>query len=47
MFDVPLFLRHKFAQVWALASEKLTSLEIGCVSSVMVTELLSPSLGHH
>ncbi|KAH8510462.1 hypothetical protein H0E87_008137 [Populus deltoides] len=47
MFDVPLFLRHKFAQVWALASEKLTSLEIACVSSVMVTELLSPSLGHH
>ncbi|KAJ6395641.1 hypothetical protein OIU77_020823 [Salix suchowensis] len=47
MFDVPLFLRHNFAQVWALASEKLTSLEIGCVSSVMVTELLIPSLGHH
>ncbi|KAG8644105.1 hypothetical protein MANES_11G098300v8 [Manihot esculenta] len=47
MFDVSLFLRHNFARVWALASEKLTSLEIGYVSSVMVTELLSPSVGPH
>ncbi|KAJ8765107.1 hypothetical protein K2173_010591 [Erythroxylum novogranatense] len=47
MFDVSLFLRHNFAWVWALASEKLTSLEIGYVSSVMVTELLSPNVGSH
>ncbi|XP_065866328.1 F-box/LRR-repeat protein 10 isoform X1 [Euphorbia lathyris] len=47
MFDVSLFLRHNFARVWALASEKLTSLEIGYVSSVMVTELLTPSTGPH
>lgn len=47
MFDVSLFLRHNFARVWALASEKLTSLEIGYISSVMVTELLSPNLGFH
>lgn len=30
-----------------MASENLTSLEIGYVSSVMVTELLSPNLGLH
>ncbi|XVF67987.1 hypothetical protein PTKIN_Ptkin10aG0166100 [Pterospermum kingtungense] len=41
MFDLSLFLRHNFARVWALASEKLISLEIGYISSVMVTELLS------
>ncbi|XP_050231662.1 F-box/LRR-repeat protein 10 [Mercurialis annua] len=45
MLDVSLFLRHNFARVWALASAKLTSLEIGYISSVMVTELLSPSVG--
>ncbi|XWS55132.1 hypothetical protein CRYUN_Cryun10bG0148600 [Craigia yunnanensis] len=47
MFDVSLFLRHNFARVWALASEKLTYLEIGYISSVMVTELLSPIVGPH
>ncbi|WVY97157.1 hypothetical protein V8G54_029308 [Vigna mungo] len=47
MFDVSLFLRHNFARVWASASEKLTSLEIGYISSVTVTELLSPNLGSH
>ncbi|KAF9676199.1 hypothetical protein SADUNF_Sadunf09G0113400 [Salix dunnii] len=47
MFDVSLFLQHNFARVWALVSEKLTSLEIGYVSSVMVTELVAPSLGPH
>ncbi|XP_027365939.1 F-box/LRR-repeat protein 10 [Abrus precatorius] len=47
MFDVSLFLRHNFARVWASASEKLTSLEIGYISSVTVTELLSPNLGPH
>ncbi|XP_044489799.1 F-box/LRR-repeat protein 10 isoform X2 [Mangifera indica] len=45
MFDISIFLRHNFARVWALASSKLTSLEIGYTSSVMVTELLSPNLG--
>lgn len=45
MFDVSLFLHHNFARVWALASEKLTSLEIGYISSVTVTEMLSPNLG--
>ncbi|PON33648.1 F-box domain containing protein [Parasponia andersonii] len=47
MFDVSLFPRHNVAQVWTLASEKLTSLEIGYISSVMVTELLRPNLGFH
>ncbi|OIW12748.1 hypothetical protein TanjilG_24681 [Lupinus angustifolius] len=47
MFDVSLFLRHNFAGVWASASENLTSLEIGYISSVTVTELLSPNLGSH
>ncbi|KAI4297814.1 hypothetical protein L6164_037679 [Bauhinia variegata] len=47
MFDASLFLRHNFARVWLLASEKLTSLEIGYISSVTVTELLSPNLGSH
>lgn len=47
MFDVSSFLRHNFARVWTLASEKLASLEIGYISSVMVTELLSPNLGFH
>lgn len=45
MFDVSIFLRHNFARIWALASQKLTSLEIGFISSVMVTELLTPSIG--
>ncbi|KAI8025341.1 F-box/LRR-repeat protein 10 [Camellia lanceoleosa] len=47
MFDVSIFLRPNFARVWALASTKLASLEIGYISSVMVTELLSPTVGHH
>ncbi|EOX97553.1 F-box/RNI-like superfamily protein isoform 2 [Theobroma cacao] len=47
MFDISLFLRHNFARVWALASEKLSSLEIGYISSVTVTELLSPNVGPH
>ncbi|XP_038888117.1 F-box/LRR-repeat protein 10 isoform X2 [Benincasa hispida] len=45
MFDVSFFLRQNFARVWAMASEKLTSLEIGCIYSVTVTELLSQNLG--
>ncbi|XP_074285892.1 F-box/LRR-repeat protein 10 [Silene latifolia] len=43
MFDVSTFLRHNFARAWTLASEKLTSLEISYISSVMVTELLTPA----
>ncbi|XP_057517275.1 F-box/LRR-repeat protein 10 [Amaranthus tricolor] len=45
MFDVSIFLRHNFARAWTLASTNLTSLEIGYISSVMVTELLSPTPG--
>ncbi|CAK9316019.1 unnamed protein product [Citrullus colocynthis] len=45
MFDVSFFLRQNFARVWAMASEKLTSLEIGCIYSVTVTEMLSQNLG--
>ncbi|GKV23954.1 hypothetical protein SLEP1_g33624 [Rubroshorea leprosula] len=45
MFDVSLFLPHNCARVWALASERLTSLEIGYISSDTVTELLSPNIG--
>ncbi|KAM1031356.1 hypothetical protein ACFX2C_035156 [Malus domestica] len=48
MFDVSsIYLRHNFAQVWALASEKLTSLEIGYISSLMVTELLCTNFVSH
>ncbi|XP_038693951.1 F-box/LRR-repeat protein 10 isoform X2 [Tripterygium wilfordii] len=45
MFDFSLFDAHLSAQVWALASDKLTSLEIGHVSSIAVTEMLSPDVG--
>ncbi|XWS67687.1 hypothetical protein CRYUN_Cryun04dG0027200 [Craigia yunnanensis] len=47
IFDISLFPGHNFARVWVLASEKLTSLEIGFISSVMVTELLSPNVRPH
>ncbi|KAK6118680.1 hypothetical protein DH2020_047593 [Rehmannia glutinosa] len=47
MFDVSIFLRHNFARVWSLASSRLIALEIGYISSVMVTELLSPAVGPH
>ncbi|KAG6709177.1 hypothetical protein I3842_06G119000 [Carya illinoinensis] len=47
MFDVSLFLHHNSAQVWALASEKLTTLEIGYIPSETVTEMLNPTLGPH
>ncbi|XP_041014466.1 F-box/LRR-repeat protein 10-like [Juglans microcarpa x Juglans regia] len=47
MFDVSLFLHHNSAQVWALASEKLTTLEIGYIPSETVTEMLNPMLGPH
>lgn len=44
MFDVSVFLLHNFARVWALASPKLTSLEIGYITSISVIELLNPLL---
>jgi len=47
MFDVSSLIGHNFARVWPLASEKLTSIEIGYISSVAVTEMLSPNLGPH
>ncbi|KAK9164615.1 hypothetical protein Syun_005517 [Stephania yunnanensis] len=47
MFDVSIFLRHNFARAWAMASRDLTTLEIGYVSSVMVTELLSPGVASY
>ncbi|GFQ06711.1 F-box/LRR-repeat protein 10 [Phtheirospermum japonicum] len=47
MFDVSIFLRHNFARVWSLAPPSLIALEIGYISSVMVTELLSPAVGPH
>ncbi|KAL6522514.1 hypothetical protein OROMI_031472 [Orobanche minor] len=47
MFDVSVFLRHSFARVWSLAPPSLIALEIGYISSVMVAELLSPSVGPH
>ncbi|KAK2996823.1 hypothetical protein RJ639_026370 [Escallonia herrerae] len=46
-FDVSIFPRHNFSRIWALASTDLTHLEIGYISAVMVTELLSPALGPH
>ncbi|CAN4112599.1 unnamed protein product [Withania somnifera] len=42
MFDVSMFLRHNFARIWAIDPATLLSLEMGYISSVMVTELLSP-----
>ncbi|XP_068646397.1 F-box/LRR-repeat protein 10 [Aristolochia californica] len=41
MFDISTFSRHSFAHVWSYASGDLRSLEIGFISSVMMTELLS------
>lgn len=47
MFDVSLAIRHNFPGIWAFASRSLTSLEIGHISSVMVTEMLSPNVELH
>ncbi|GAB2218073.1 hypothetical protein Droror1_Dr00001290 [Drosera rotundifolia] len=47
MFDVSIFIRHDFARAWMLASPRLTSLEIGYISAVMVIELISPIVGPH
>ncbi|XP_031381786.1 F-box/LRR-repeat protein 10 isoform X2 [Punica granatum] len=44
MFDVSIFIRHNFARIWTLASRNLTTLEIGYISSVMVTEMLTTNL---
>ncbi|GAB4838586.1 hypothetical protein Ancab_028132 [Ancistrocladus abbreviatus] len=43
MFDVSIFLRVNFARAWTLASANLLSLEIGYISAVMISELLSPT----
>ncbi|GAB4853114.1 hypothetical protein Ancab_017298 [Ancistrocladus abbreviatus] len=43
MFDVSIFPRLHFARAWTLASVNLTSLEIGYISAVVVSELLSPT----
>lgn len=45
MFDVSIFSRHNFARIWSLVSAKLSSLEIGFISSVMVIELVTPAMG--
>ncbi|GAB2267808.1 hypothetical protein Dimus_002783 [Dionaea muscipula] len=47
MFDVSIFLRQNFARAWTLASTGLISLEIGYISAVMVTEIVSPTVGPH
>ncbi|KAG6670998.1 hypothetical protein I3843_Q021600 [Carya illinoinensis] len=41
------YFHHNFARVWALASEKLTSLEIEYIPSETVIEMVSPNLGPH
>ncbi|KAI4367375.1 hypothetical protein MLD38_023118 [Melastoma candidum] len=47
MIDMSGFVRQSFARVWDFVSEKLTCLEIGYISSVMITELLSPHADPH
>lgn len=47
MFDVSIFRRPDFARVWTLASAKLTCLQIGYITQLMVTELLSPTVAPH
>ncbi|CAI9104758.1 OLC1v1003510C6 [Oldenlandia corymbosa var. corymbosa] len=47
IFDVSMFARHNFARAWALAPSKLLSLELGFISSIMVTELLCPAVPPH
>ncbi|KAJ0967905.1 hypothetical protein J5N97_024822 [Dioscorea zingiberensis] len=46
-FDISAFGHPKFAQVWASASEKLTSLEIGYIPMTMLTEMLKSTLESH
>ncbi|KAL8150261.1 hypothetical protein V2J09_020069 [Rumex salicifolius] len=43
-FDVSTFLRQSFARAWISASPKLASLEVGYISSLMLTEMLSPTI---
>ncbi|KAI3698861.1 hypothetical protein L2E82_42739 [Cichorium intybus] len=47
MFDVSIFRRPDFARVWTLASTKLTYLQIGYITQLMVTELLTPTISPH
>ncbi|CAI9275748.1 unnamed protein product [Lactuca saligna] len=47
MFDVSIFRRPDFARVWTLASTKLTYLQIGYITQLMVTELLTPTTSPH
>ncbi|XP_076942176.1 F-box/LRR-repeat protein 10 [Bidens hawaiensis] len=44
MFDASIFRRLDFTRVWTLASEKLTYLQIGYITQIMVIELLSPTV---
>ncbi|KAM0058929.1 putative F-box domain, leucine-rich repeat domain superfamily, F-box-like domain superfamily [Helianthus debilis subsp. tardiflorus] len=44
MFDASIFRRPDFARVWTLASTKLTYLQIGYITQLMVIELLSPTV---
>ncbi|KAL4569663.1 hypothetical protein LXL04_025305 [Taraxacum kok-saghyz] len=47
MFDVSIFRRPDFARVWTLASTKLTYLQLGYITQLMVTELLTPTPPPH
>ncbi|KAL8267423.1 hypothetical protein R6Q59_004767 [Mikania micrantha] len=44
LFDASIFRRPDFARVWSLASAKLTYLQIGYITQLMVIELLSPTV---
>ncbi|GKC25970.1 hypothetical protein Tco_1028120 [Tanacetum coccineum] len=44
MFDVSIFRRPDFARVWTLASSKLTYLQLGYITQLIVIELLSPTV---
>ncbi|KAI3812133.1 hypothetical protein L1987_16839 [Smallanthus sonchifolius] len=44
MFDASIFHRPDFSRVWTLASAKLTYLQIGYITQLMVIELLSPTV---
>ncbi|OVA15984.1 Leucine-rich repeat [Macleaya cordata] len=44
MFDISMFLPDISARVWTMASPNLLTLEIGEISSVMMTEVLSPTV---
>nr|GEY18218.1 hypothetical protein [Tanacetum cinerariifolium] len=44
MFDASIFRRPDFARVWTLASSKLTYLQLGFITQLIVIELLSPTV---